>query len=122
LLVAVTPDGSTAWWSVQPDGVAVLRMNGGRGSAMSETAIENTKAVMIGICGLTSISMAVCGVHGAGGALAMCLMTSSVSLAAMVSNPGHLYSYAMIVAEIGDALYHGGHFATAQENRCLRGR
>lgn len=121
LLVAVAPDGSTAWWSVQPDGVAVLRMNGGRGSAMSEAAITNTKAVMIGICGLTSTAMAVCGVQGGGTALAMCVLASGVSLAAMASNPGHAYSFAMIGVEIADALYHGVHFVTGPENRCLRG-
>lgn len=121
LLVAVAPDGSTAWWSVHPDGIAVLRMNGGRGGAMTEAAINNTKAVMMGICGLTSISMAVCGVPGGGSAMLMCLMSGSVSLAAMVSHPGHAYSFAMIGVEIIDALYHGAHFATAPENRCLRG-
>ena len=121
LLVAVAPNGSTAWWSVQPDGVAVLRMNGGRGTAMSEAAINNTKAVMMGICSLTSIGMAVCGVHGAGTAILMCLMSQSVSLAAMASSPGHFYSFAMIGAEILEALDHTAHFATAQENRCLRG-
>lgn len=121
LLVAVAPDGSTAWWSVRPDGVAVLRMNGGRGSGMSEAAINNTKAVMMGICGLTSISMAVCGVPGGGSAMLMCLMSGSVSLAAMASHPGHAYSLAMIGVEIADALYHGAHFVAAPENRCLRG-
>ncbi len=121
LLVAVAPDGSTAWWSVQPDGVAVLRMNGGRGLGMSEYAIENTKAVMIGICSLTSITMAVCAVHGAGTALLICLMSTSVSLAAMVSNPGHAYSFAMIGAEILEALHSGSELASPHENRCLRG-
>jgi hypothetical protein len=120
LLVAVAPDGSTAWWSVQPDGVAVLRMNGGRGVAMTEAAINNTKAVMMGICGLTSITMAVCGVHGAGTAILMCLMSQSVSLAAMVSSPGHGYSIAMILFEVAETVNQGVHFA-GPENRCLRG-
>jgi uncharacterized membrane protein len=120
LLVAVAPDGSTAWWSVQPDGIAVLRMNGGRGGAMTEAAINNTKAVMMGICGLTSITMAVCGVHGAGSAILMCLMSGSVSLAAMVSHPGHWYSAIMIAAEALETVNQGVHFA-GPENRCRRG-
>jgi hypothetical protein len=121
LLVAVAPDGSTAWWSVRPGGVGVLRMDGGRGSGMTEAGINNAKAVMMGICSLTSIGMAVCGVHGAGTAILMCLMTQSVSLAAMANNPGHAYSLAMIGFEIVDTLYHGSHFVTGPENRCLRG-
>lgn len=38
LLIATTADGSGAWWSIRPDGNAILRARGGEGQAGVETA------------------------------------------------------------------------------------
>lgn len=43
LLIASTGDGFDAWWSIRPDGNAILRANGGRGNAMVEYAINTAK-------------------------------------------------------------------------------
>jgi hypothetical protein len=103
LLVAVAPNGSTAWWSVRQDGVAVLRMNGGRGSAISEDAIVRTKYTMMAICTLTTIATFACEGTGAGLASAMlCATTSNVSLLAIEHSMSvrHGFSLFMIAAEV----------------------
>lgn len=51
LVVATTASGSDAWWSVRPNGTAVLRTNGGGGQGTTEHAITLTDAVMTFLCG-----------------------------------------------------------------------
>jgi transglutaminase-like putative cysteine protease len=39
LLIAKAQQGPAAWWSVRPDGTAVLRVSGGKGQALTEHAV-----------------------------------------------------------------------------------
>jgi hypothetical protein len=56
LLVARAQQGQAAWWSVQPDGTAVLRVSGGQGQAMSEHAILIfMKILALYVCGVEII-------------------------------------------------------------------
>lgn len=50
LLISTTGDGLDAWWSIRPDGNAILRANGGRGSAMVEYAINTVKVGFAAWC------------------------------------------------------------------------
>lgn len=52
LLIATTADGRDAWWSIRPDGNAILRVNGGRGSSLTETALITTKVSFAVICAI----------------------------------------------------------------------
>ena len=68
LVVAQPSGGRAAWWTVQPDGNAVLRVSGGEGQAMSEHAIETLHDVMTLICGFEIMSLGSDeGGHGGGG-------------------------------------------------------
>ncbi|HEX7484645.1 MAG TPA: transglutaminase domain-containing protein, partial [Vicinamibacterales bacterium] len=51
LVVALTSDGRAAWWSVQPDGNAVLRVSGGRGQSATEKAELTLHSVLLYLCG-----------------------------------------------------------------------
>lgn len=50
LVVATTAGGSTAWWSVSPDGNVVLRSDGGRGNVTGERSIlETAQSYALGV-------------------------------------------------------------------------
>lgn len=50
LLISTTGDGFDAWWSVRPDGNAILRANGGQGSGMTEYVINSAKVGFATVC------------------------------------------------------------------------
>jgi hypothetical protein len=52
LVVATTASGLDAWWSVRPNGIAILRTNGGRGQAAVEHTVHLGHVVMNVLCGL----------------------------------------------------------------------
>ena len=45
LVVATTAGGSDAWWSISPDGTAILRSSGGKGSDFAETVLTHAEIV-----------------------------------------------------------------------------
>jgi hypothetical protein len=51
LVVATTTGGMDAWWSVRPNGTAVLRANGGRGQAHNEY-IFTSDVIVTFVCGM----------------------------------------------------------------------
>lgn len=50
LLVAITDTGSAAWWSVRPDGNAILRTSGGRGEGLAEYVLVTTELGIATLC------------------------------------------------------------------------
>jgi transglutaminase-like putative cysteine protease len=62
LVVATTASGSDAWWSVRPNGMAVLRTNGGRGQGKVELAITTWKVGMALLC-VSEIGLAIAEKH-----------------------------------------------------------
>jgi len=97
LVIATTPNGPNAWWSVRPDGNAVLRASGGRGQATVEhvvilasklfwgaVCIYEMKEVIGGrIRGLASLEkmlFCMCALTGAGTFLILKAHTASVLL------------------------------------------
>jgi transglutaminase-like putative cysteine protease len=57
LLIATTADGAAAWWSVRPDGNAILRAAGGRGAAQVEYNFVSAKVAFATLCVVTHFQM-----------------------------------------------------------------
>ncbi len=105
LLVAKAAEGPAAWWSVRPEGTAVLRVSGGQGQAQAEHQID------IGLVALKILAGLVCAVeiaeavsHGGGGALgvftiAWCIAATTGS-AVMFFALFHTASYVLLGAEL----------------------
>jgi hypothetical protein len=104
LLVAKAAQGPAAWWSVRPDGTAVLRVSGGQGQGHAEHAVD------INLVALKILATLVCGVeiagavsHGGGGALgiftiAWCIVATQGSAIFFVMQL-HTWSWALIIME-----------------------
>lgn len=50
LLIATMPSGPNAWWSIRPDGNAILRVSGGEGAGLAEYALNTTKIGLAVVC------------------------------------------------------------------------
>jgi transglutaminase-like putative cysteine protease len=104
LLVAKASQGPAAWWSVQPDGTAVLRVSGGQGQAHAEHEID------VNLVALKILAALVCGVeiagavsHGGGGGrgiftIIWCIVATQGSAIFFVMQL-HAWSWALIVME-----------------------
>jgi hypothetical protein len=51
LVVATTAAGSDAWWSIRPDGNAILRIDGGRGGDTAEYILITIELGLATLCG-----------------------------------------------------------------------
>ena len=110
LVVATTASGSDAWWSVRANGTAVLRTNGGRGQAETESAVLHyadltMNLLCVGEIAATGYKYATGGHAGAGTwfGIAMCTTVgfgSKVMFAASTYGAGPGMELACLVADI----------------------
>jgi transglutaminase-like putative cysteine protease len=124
LLVAVSPGGTTAWWSVRQDGIAVLRMNGGRGQGITETDIVNMKVVVASLCFLESLVAYGCvGASEALPSTIVCVLSTYVSLGGVLFH--HEVRIGFALALLAVELIHMGYDAQqivySEENHCSGG-
>jgi transglutaminase-like putative cysteine protease len=112
LAVATDSTGAAAWWSVRPDGNAVLRVSGGQGQGHTEheevVFINTLKILFSFACGL---EVAKSSMHGpssmAGWKIAFCAAAGGTSLGFVMGGIPHVYSFVLIGLEITEMIGSG---------------
>jgi transglutaminase-like putative cysteine protease len=112
LAVATDSTGAAAWWSVRPDGNAVLRVSGGQGQAHAEheevVFINTLKILFSFTCGL---EVAKSSMHGpssmAGWKVAFCAAAGGTSLGFVMGGIPHVWSFVLIGLEISEMIGSG---------------
>lgn len=118
LVVATTSAGSAAWWSVGPDGSAVLRTNGGRGDSIAEYVLITTEMGLAGLCAWEAGTyFAQRSVGGSGACLQNTVIACALATYAapwlayggIVFHTLHYVSWGLALADLGWAVHHWGH-------------
>ena len=103
LALATTADGRDAWWSIRPDGNAILRARGGRGQAMVEHHVDRAqiagKVLAFLVCGAETALEFHEGPSGwAGEKLVFCMLAAGVSGGALIAG-AHTVSWYVLAVE-----------------------
>jgi hypothetical protein len=111
LAIATTAEDRAAWWSIRPDGNAVLRMRGGRGQAMVEHHVDiaqvTGKVLAFLVCGAETVHE----VHEgpstwAGEKLVFCMLAAGASGGAFMAG-AHVASWYILAVEAAEFLVTG---------------
>ena len=112
LAIATDSTGAAAWWSVRPDGVAVLRVSGGQGQGHTEheevVFINTLKILFSFTCALEVAKTASHGASSmAGWKVFFCAAAGGTSLGFVLSGIPHVYSFCLIGLEISEMIGSG---------------
>lgn len=102
LLVAKAQQGPAAWWSVSPDGTAVLRVSGGQGQALTEDdLLVGLKGFALGVCAAESVEAVLHSKTKMGAFTLVWCMAATGGSAILVAMHAHLASWALLGLEAG---------------------
>jgi hypothetical protein len=102
LLVAKAQQGPAAWWSVRPDGTAVLRVSGGQGQALTEDdLLLGLKGFALGVCAAESYEAIMHSKTKMGAFTLVWCMAATGGSAIFFAQGAHLASWALLGLETG---------------------
>jgi hypothetical protein len=102
LLVAKAQQGPAAWWSVRPDGTAVLRVSGGQGQGLTEDdLLLGLKGFALGVCAAESVEVILHSKTTMGAFTLVWCMAATGGSAIFFAEGMHLASWALLGLEAG---------------------
>jgi hypothetical protein len=100
LLVAKAQQGPAAWWSVRPDGTAVLRVSGGQGQALTEEAmLTYLKILGFLLCAVESADAILNSKTKLGAFTLLWCMAATAGSAVLFAMEAHLASWILLALE-----------------------
>jgi hypothetical protein len=100
LLIAKAQQGPAAWWSVEPDGTAVLRVSGGKGQALTEHAVLTyLKILGFLLCAVESVDAILNSKTTLGAFTLLWCMAATAGSVVLFAMEAHLASWILLALE-----------------------